>query len=187
MGQDRYESARIKSFEAAECLERGDYESALSSFVAAVELLPEDGQLARARLCSNIGHVLVRLQRYEEAIISFGNALTIFGQSGDQFSSAEQFGNIGSVHRDTENWTASLDMYHKALTIFEEVGHMAGIADQSSNIGYVHSRQGEVEMALRCFKKAKDLYLELAEDRKVDLCEKNLHALEVFDKKPGPG
>ncbi len=180
MGQDCYESARIKSLEAAECLEKGDYECALNCFVAAVELLPEDGQLARARLCSNIGHVLVRLQRYEEAVTSFGGALEIFVQSGDLVCSAEQLGNIGSVHRDTENWTASLDKYREALTIFEELGHKAGIADQCSNIGYVRSRQGEVEEALRHFKKARDLYLELGEDRKLDLCEKNLQALKVL-------
>lgn len=185
MGLERYESVRIKNLEAAECLEKGDYESALSCFIAAVELLPEDGQLARARLCSNIGHVLVRLQRYREAITSFGNAFASFVQSGDQPSAAWQLGNIGSVHRDTENWTASLEKYRKALIIFEKVGHKKGIADQCSNIGYVHSRQGEVEEALRCFGKAKELYQELGEGRKVDLCEKNLQALEILTKSQG--
>jgi tetratricopeptide (TPR) repeat protein len=182
MGQDRYESARIKSLEADKCLQKGDYESALDSFVVALELLPEDGQLARARLCSNIGHVLVRLQQYEEAVASFGEALENFVQSGDQVCSAEQFGNIGSVYRDMETWSASLDKYRKALTIFAEVGHKAGIADQCSNIGYVCSRQGESEDAVRYFGKAKDLYFELGEVRKVELCEQNLHALEVLTK-----
>jgi tetratricopeptide (TPR) repeat protein len=182
MGQEWNKSARITCLEAAEHLEKGDYESALSSFVAAVELLPEEGQLARARLCSNIGHVLVRLERYEEANLSFGKALEIFVQSGEKISSAEQLGNSGSIYRDKENWSASLDKYRKALTIFEELGHKAGIADQCSNIGYVCSRQGESEGAVRYFGKAKDLYFELGEDRKVELCEQNIKALEVLTK-----
>ena len=185
MGQGSYESVRIKILEAAECLQKGDYERALASFFAAVELLPEDGHLARARLCSNIGHVLVRLQRYAEAVTYFGGALEIFVQSGDVVCSAEQLGNIGSVHRDTENWAASLDNYRKALTIFEELGHKTGIADQCSNIAFIRSRKGEVEEALRYFNKARDLYLELGEDRKVGLCEKNLQAIEVLTKSWG--
>ncbi|MDD2336729.1 MAG: tetratricopeptide repeat protein [Geobacteraceae bacterium] len=185
MGPDSYESARIKSCEAAECLENGDYEGALASFAAAVELLPEDGHLAKARLCSNIGHILVRLQQYEEAANSFGKALALFLQSGDRVRSAEQIGNIGSVYRDTENWAASLDNYRKALTIFEEVEYKAGIADQSSNIGYVCSRQGAIKDAVQYFGKAKDLYLELGEDRKVGLCEQNLQQLEALTKNRG--
>lgn len=182
MEQECYESARRKSLEAFECLENGDYERALASFVAAVELLPEDGQLAKARLCSNIGHVLVRLQQYEEAATSFGKALEIFLQSGDRLRSAEQLGNIGSVYRDTENWAASLDNYRKALTIFEELEYKAGIADQSSNIGYVFSRQGAINYAVQYFGKAKELYVALGEDGKVRLCEQNLQAFESLQK-----
>ncbi len=81
MGQDCYKSARRKSLEAFACLENGDYEGALVGFVAAVDLLPEDGHLAKAQICSNIGHVLVRLQKYEEAATSFGKTLEIFLRS----------------------------------------------------------------------------------------------------------
>jgi tetratricopeptide (TPR) repeat protein len=127
----------------------------------------------------------VRLQRYDEAISSFGKALEFFVLNGDYFCSAEQLGNIGSVHRDTENWTASLENYRKALTIFEEVGHNVGIADQCSNIGYVCSRHGESEDAVRYFGTARDLYLKLGESGKADLCYKNLQALEALRKSQG--
>lgn len=182
MEQDCYESARRKALEAFACLENGDYQGALAGFVAAVELLPEDGQQARAQLCGNIGHVLVRLQQYEEAATSFGKALEIFLQSGDRLRSGEQFGNIGSVYRDMENWAASLENYHKALTIFEELEYKVGIADQSSNIGYVCSRQGAVKYAVQYFGRAKELYVALGEVEKIRLCEQNMQALESLEK-----
>lgn len=183
MERDCYENARKKSLEAFECLESGDYERALASFGAIVELLPEDGHLAKAQLFSNIGHVLVRLQRYEEAATSFGKALEIFLQRGDRLRSGEQLGNIGSVYRDMENWAASLENYHKALTVFEELEYKTGIADQSSNIGYVFSRQGSINYAVQYFGKAKELYVALGEDGKVRLCEQNMQMLESHEKR----
>jgi len=183
MEQDRLQHVRNKSNEATEYLKHGDYRGALNSFTAAMELLPEDKYAAKAQLSSNIGHVLVQLQQYEAAALSFGKAHEFFFRIDDRLASAEQLGNIGSVYRDMENWEDSLANYFKALAIFEELGYKIGTADQCSNIGYICSRQGAVEDALQYFGKAIDIFIELGETIKIGLCKQNIQALETLTKK----
>ena len=182
MGNSDYETARQMNPAAGACLKKGDFRGALENFSRALELLPADELEAKARLHSNIGHVQVNLQRYDDALSSFRNAGKIFRQLGDKIGQGEQFGNIGSVHRDMEKWAASLDSYFRALEVFQEVGHRAGIADQYSNLGYAHSRQGTLRNALQFFEKARAIYAELGEEKKSQLCDQNLRALKSYLK-----
>ncbi len=182
MGNSDYENAKQMNLAAGACLKKRDFGGALENFSKALELLPPGELEAKARLHSNMGHVQVSLQRYEDALSSFRDAAKIFRQLGDKIGQGEQFGNIGSVHRDMEKWDASLDSYFRGLEIFQEVGHRAGIADQYSNIGYAHSRQGNLRNALQFFEKAKALYDELGEEKKSQLCDQNLQALRSYVK-----
>jgi tetratricopeptide (TPR) repeat protein len=182
MGNNDYENARQMNLAAGECLKKRDFRGALENFSRALELLPADELVAKARLHSNMGHVQVNLQRYDDALSSFRNAGKIFRELGDKIGQGEQFGNIGSVHRDMEKWAASLDSYFRALEVFQEVGHRAGIADQYSNLGYAHSRQGTLRNALQFFEKARAIYAELGEEKKSQLCDQNLRALKSYVK-----
>jgi tetratricopeptide (TPR) repeat protein len=182
MGKSDYENAKQMNLAANECLKKGDFGGALENLSKALGFLP-DGELeAKARLHSNMGLAQLRLQRYQDALSSFKNAAEIFEQLGDNIGRGEQLGNIGSVYRDIEKWDASLDSYFKALQTFEEVDHKGGVADQYSNIGYAYSRQGELKNSFQFFKKAKALYAELGEERKAQLCEQNIQALQPYMK-----
>lgn len=180
MGNSDYENANQMNLAAGECLKKRDFGGALENFAKALEFLPAGELEAKARLHSNMGHVQVNLQRYEDALSSFRNAAEIFGELGDKIGRGEQFGNIGSVYRDMEKWGASLESYGKALEAFQEVSHRGGVADQYSNIAYAYSRQGELKNAWQFFEKAKALYDELGEEKKSQLCDQNLQALKPY-------
>ena len=111
MGNSDYENARQMNLAAGACLKKGDFRGALENFSRALELLPADELEAKARLHSNIGHVQVNLQRYDDALSSFRNAGKIFRQLGDKIGQGEQFGNIGSIgtwKSGPPRWTAIL-------------------------------------------------------------------------------
>jgi tetratricopeptide (TPR) repeat protein len=182
MEKTDYEQARQMNLAAAECLKKRDFGGAMEKFSKALELLPPGDLEAKARLYSNMGHSQVNLQRYEDALSSFKNAVEIFAQLGDPQGKGEQFGNIGSVYRDMEKWGLSLDSYFQALEVLQKVSNRGGVADQMSNIGYAYSRLGDLGKALQFFEKAKALYDDLGEERKANLCEQNLQALRPYVK-----
>ena len=172
------ESARQMNRAGGECLARGDFEGALGNFSKALDLLPEDQVESKARLHNNLGHIQVRLKRYDDALSSFRKTAEMYDQLGDKILLGEQLGNIGSVHRDMEKWDAALESYLNGLAIFTELDHKKGIADQCSNIGYVHYRLGGLETALQLFQQAKALYDELGQEKKSQLCEQNIKAIK---------
>ena len=180
MKQNQANSVEQYNKDAAEFLGNHDYQGALNCFMAAVALLPADDIEARARFASNTGHVLVRLERYQEAITAFGDAHDLFMRSGDCNAAAEQVGNCGSVCRDMENWDRALEYYRSALERFEKAGHAPGVADQYSNMAFIHAQQGEPAEAVHYFRLARTLFMEQANDVKTGLCDRNIVALEPF-------
>jgi tetratricopeptide (TPR) repeat protein len=180
MSQDAYESAKQMNRVAGECLEKGDYEGALENFSKALEFMPKDQLESRARLCNNMGHVFVMVQRYEGALSSFRNAMELYEKLGNKVEFGSQLGNIGSVHRDTKEWDTALESYFKALEVFEGIDHRGGIADQCSNIGYAYSMQGDPQKAFKFFVKAKGLYDQAGDERKSQLCDQNIKVLQPY-------
>jgi tetratricopeptide (TPR) repeat protein len=178
MEQNVYERARQLNRAGGECLAKGDLAGAIENFSKALKLLPEDQLESKARMHNNLGHVQVRLKRYDDALSSFKQAVEAYDNLGHQTLLGEQLGNLGSVYRDTEQWEAALESYSKSLAIFQKQDHKKGVADQCSNIGYAHFRQGRVESAFQFFQQAKALYDELGESKQSQLCDQNLQAIK---------
>jgi tetratricopeptide (TPR) repeat protein len=177
------ESNRIDEIDACnesgrQCIEKGDLSGACEAFTRALEMLQQSPHAQRqAIFLNNLGHVLVGLDRRDEALERFQEAGRLCESLGDRTGLAWQLGNVGSVYRDKEEHEAALESYRKALTIFEEQEDRIGIADQYSNIGYIHARKREREIALEWFQKSKALYESLGEERKASLAEQNIQIL----------
>jgi tetratricopeptide (TPR) repeat protein len=177
------ESNRIDEINACNeagkhCIEKGDLQGACDAFTRGLDLLEQSPHpKRRAILLNNLGHILVALDRRDDALERFQEASRLCETLGDRTGLAWQLGNVGSVYRDKEEHEAALENYTKALVIFEELEESIGIADQYSNIGYIHARKRERETALEWFQKAKALYESLGEERKVSLAEQNIRIL----------
>ena len=68
----------------------------------------------RAMAWTNQGLILVRQQRFQEALGCFEEALALFQQSAEPMRVAEQWGNIGSAYRDLEKPDRALENYQQA-------------------------------------------------------------------------
>jgi len=177
-GPNRIEEIDACNEAARLCIEKGDLQGACDAFSTGLDLLREaPDQKRQAVFLNNLGHVLVGLDRRDEALERFQEAGRLCESLGDPTGLAWQLGNVGSVYRDKEDHQAALESYSKALAIFEEQDESIGMADQYSNIGYIHAMKRERESALECFRKAKALYDSLGQERKASLAEQNIQLL----------
>jgi len=160
------------------CIEKRDLQGACAAFSRGMDLLEKRPNPKRqAIFLNNLGHVLVGLNRRDDALERFQEAGRLCESLGDRTGLAWQLGNVGSVYRDKQEHEAALESYLKALAIFEEQDESIGMADQYSNIGYIHAMKRERENALEWFQKAKALYDSLGQKRKASLAEQNIQLL----------
>ena len=177
-GPNRIEEIDACNDAARLCIEKRDLQGACDAFSTGLDLLREaPDQKRQAVFLNNLGHVLVGLDRRDEALERFQEAGRLCESLGDPTGLAWQLGNVGSVYRDKEDHQAALESYSKALAIFEEQDESIGMADQYSNIGYIHAMKRERESALEWFRKAKALYDSLGQERKASLAEQNIQLL----------
>jgi tetratricopeptide (TPR) repeat protein len=177
-GPNRIEEIDACNQAGRRCIEKRDLQGACDAFSRGLDLLEENPDPKRqAVFMNNLGHVLVGLDRRDEALERFQEAGRLCDSLGDRTGLAWQLGNVGSVYRDKEEHEAALKSYLKALAIFEEQDESIGRADQYSNIGYIHAMKRERETALEWFRKAKTLYVSLGQERKASLAEQNIQLL----------
>jgi tetratricopeptide (TPR) repeat protein len=98
---------REPSDRAHESYQAGDYEAALEHLQQAVEKNPRD-----AESLSNLGQVLVRLGRVEEALPYFDRAI---GLNGDRWAYVFNRARAAAL---LERWTESIEGYRRAQTLF---------------------------------------------------------------------
>jgi|AMWB02.1.fsa_nt_gi tetratricopeptide (TPR) repeat protein len=161
-----YAQAGDAGAEAAQRMVIADIQCALNqldkalstSFSILSHLAAVDDTAGRAAVLNNIGLLLVRLQRYEEADEAFRDALRLFEACGKPDRAADQLGNLGSVCRDRHEYVRALDYYQQALHRFETLGSPGRIADQYANIAYINVMRGEKSAGLINFEKARELY-----------------------------
>ena len=148
--------------------ERGEYDSAITSYTRALELkqqslksLDSDGLLASvATSINNIGYLRQRsgAASTEESMAAYRDSLKIkrevLGES--HLSVGKTLNNIGSVHYSCRDFENALQAYHEAKNILEcNLGAThEDVATVHSNIGDVYLEQGEMEKAHDQYKEA---------------------------------
>jgi len=115
----------------------GEYDAALAQFLAAVAKNPAD-----AESLSNVGQVLVRLNRAEEAIPYFERAVALIpGRWAYTFNLARTHGVLGQ-------WEQAVEGYRRAQAIFPEDYATA------FNLGMALHKQGKEAEAVEAYQKA---------------------------------
>lgn len=171
---------------ARDLSDQGDYNGALQRYTEALNLLTEpeysDEHEIKAKLLNNMGHAQVKIDDFDNALVSFNKSAVLYHRLGNLLGVGEQFGNIGSVYRDKGMWDDARVSYDKALSAFTLRDYMPGLADQYSNIGYICAQKKDFDSALEWFHKAKTLYVELNLVERARLVEKNISELSGFHK-----
>jgi tetratricopeptide (TPR) repeat protein len=135
------------------------------------------------RVWNNMGLILTRLSRFQDALNCFQEAFKLSEITGDKRYMAQQLGNMGSACRDIKDYMTALEYYEKALQLYRELDHMEGTADQYTNIAYIHVMENRYEEALISYQKALPLYREMRNDEKARFTGQNIERLKGLSGK----
>jgi len=107
---------------------------------------------------NNVGEVLNKLGRWQEARDSYQAALDIFQKSGNELREAACLDNLGQLYQDLGDTDLALDHYRKALTLLQGKFKNAELeANVLSHIGTVSMSQNDMDVALQNFQRALEL------------------------------
>jgi tetratricopeptide (TPR) repeat protein len=107
---------------------------------------------------NNVGQVLNKLGRWQEARDNYQEALKLFEKSGNGRGQAACLDNLGQLYQDLGDTELALDHYRKALTLLQGKFKNAELeANVLSHIGTVSMSQNELDVALQHFQRALEL------------------------------
>ena len=116
-----------------------DFSGALESFKAAREDFRRGGNRAALALAvEGMGRALHQLQKPDEAIARYNEALKLFHDSGDLAGQAETLGNLGLLYyKALGNAREALLFDETALALFEDLGDTGQQAVVLNNLGQI--------------------------------------------------
>lgn len=138
--------------------ESGQSLEALKALEQAIERAPKDDIDLRMRSASNRGFILNQLNRPQEALLSFREALELSEELGDFWAQAVLVGNVG-----IELWSMGLpDQAHstllRALELKRRVGDRRELALSLSNVGFSFLRLGDLVRARAHTEEARTIF-----------------------------
>lgn len=133
----------------------GDLSQAYDDIFLALNALGKDsGSRIEANSFLQLGTILTRQSRYEEAQVEFIKALKIFTSKSDLTGMAKANLSLGNTARFMRQFDEALTYFRKANKSFVELGDLRSIAGCWNSIGQVHldlENYGEAELAFyRC-------------------------------------
>ncbi len=102
-------------------------------------------------------------QKYQQAVLTWQQVLTLARQLNDRKAQAEALLGIGRNNQKIGKPQPALDYLNQALTIYKEVGDRSGVADTLSGMGKVYSNIGQPQKALELYQQALPLKKEVGD------------------------
>lgn len=170
---------REQNRHAADCREKGNFPEAIAHLQLALDLVPDNEVIIRAKLLSTLGMLQAEANDFGTAIQSFHKARDLFQDEGDIVAMAIQTGNIGSVYRDTGDADRALTHYAEALEFLLRCDFEPAIADQHANIAYAYAQQQERSYAVDHFTRARTLYIKNGQQERAEMCTHNIDLLNI--------
>ncbi len=117
---------------------KGEYETARDYCTRAADLARDEGRINElAQINNNLGFVLLRLNRLEEAEAAFRQAIETHQAHGALVSLVAPYNGLGGVLLEQERHEESADYYGKALALAQQMGDLAKIGVSHMNLGRV--------------------------------------------------
>jgi len=147
----------IKS--SGESFTKGNYAEAESLIREALFAAEKEGNLNdTASSLHNLGTILSRMGRYEEALASYSKALTIKEKLGDQGPSvATTLNQLAQVYSAMRQYQQAEKLYEKSLSMVERIGDKNAEAIVLSNLASVYASQGRLSEAEALYRKALEI------------------------------
>jgi tetratricopeptide (TPR) repeat protein len=135
-----------------------DTEAALAAYRRATELDP-----GTATGWNGLGHVLLRLGRFDDAAAAYRKVVEIGEQTDDRITHAAGLGNLGNVQEALGALPEASEFYHRALDVALVSGDPEGLAHAYNNLGSVYREQGDLRQAEDMYLRAMQFYTDLGD------------------------
>ena len=146
---------QIRSSHALVLLYTGATQSALEETeLAMAELSGRD--LARNEM--QLGLILQRLGRLDEALVRYRSALVGLRRSGDRLAEARLLSNRGVLHGYRGEIDLGVSDLETARRIGDDLGQKLIVAASAHNLGFLEGRRGDMPAALAWFDRAESAY-----------------------------
>ncbi len=124
----------------------------------AVEKSPaSSGSKAEADKLFETGVEQFRTGKFDAALQTYEQVLTIRKELGDKTGIAQTLNNMGDVYANQRKYSEALDVLQEALEIHRQLNDRSGIAETLNLIGFAYQRQGEFSQALNLHQEALDI------------------------------
>ncbi|NND33463.1 MAG: sensor histidine kinase [Saprospiraceae bacterium] len=130
-----------------------------------------------------LGAVLLRQEKYEEAIQTLISSVLFFETTKDKVSVAKCYNNIATAHARMGDYEQAIKFSQDAMRIFREKELIPFLLLSLPNLATYHVQIGDSTKALSLFQEAEELALEHSDKRSLALIYNNLGDLFLSRKK----
>jgi DNA-binding SARP family transcriptional activator len=103
---------------------------------------------AQALMHKGLGNAHLLLRRHGDALIWYGRALALYGESDDRAGQADVLNNMGLVYEDLERFEESIRHHERSLAIVRELGNTAAVASKLGNLAIAYKSVGRYHEAV---------------------------------------
>lgn len=139
------------------------YDEALTPLQSALKT-PQESELHRLSIV-NLADAYYSLERYEEALASYEQALAIARTIGDRCGEIKYLGNLGTTYHSLNRMGEAISFYGQALSVAREIGDRRSEGKQLGNLGATYYFSGQVEEAISFYGQALAIAREIGDQR----------------------
>ncbi len=141
--------------EASSYYIQGDYEKAVTIYLASKELYEEAQDLdGVGRALNNIGNVYYNQGKYKDAIEFYQKSLDVKTSMNDKEGQSSTLNNLALIYDYQGKYDLAIQMHQKSLKIREDLDDQQGISTSLNNIGIIYKNLGEIDKALELYQKS---------------------------------
>lgn len=128
------------------------------------------------------GRAYAQLGNFQEAILTFQEALKFYQEIGDQTGEANILSNQGSIYFRLGNSTRALELHFQSLSISEQLDNKLRIGTSLNNIGTVYSKNNStIQEALTYFKRSLQVFEEINLESGMAIAAMNIGEVYFLD------
>ncbi|SIO01822.1 tetratricopeptide repeat-containing sensor histidine kinase [Algoriphagus halophilus] len=128
------------------------------------------------------GRAYAQLGNFQEAILTFQEALKFYQEIGDQTGEANILSNQGSIYFRLGNSTRALELHFQSLNISEQLDNKLRIGTSLNNIGTVYSKNNStIQEALTYFKRSLQVFEEINLESGMAIAAMNIGEVYFLD------
>ncbi len=135
---------------------------------------------AKAAVEQQMGAAYLDLNKLDEALKNFNDALAIRKKLGLQKGIASSLNQIARVQSRMGNSSDALANYKESLSVYQHIGDKRGTALIEMNLGSYYADHAKYEDALKSTTDALTLYRDLGDEARQALCLNNLGSIRSY-------